>query len=88
MGHCGVALRAGQGWLLDAGDAYFDPREVPQPRRQCAPRVRLFQAIVTTDKALRFHNQDRLRHLIADHPEIQVFSAHDPGALPGQPPMA
>jgi glyoxylase-like metal-dependent hydrolase (beta-lactamase superfamily II) len=85
MGHCGVALRTDQGWLLDAGDAYFDPREVHQPRRQCAPRVRLFQAVVTTDKAQRVHNQNRLRRLIADHPEIQVFSAHDPGTLPARP---
>ncbi|HEY1921024.1 MAG TPA: hypothetical protein VGH27_36095 [Streptosporangiaceae bacterium] len=35
------------------------------PRRQCAPRVRLFQAIVTTDKTLRTHNQDRLRQHLA-----------------------
>jgi hypothetical protein len=40
--------------------------------------VRLFQACVTTDKKLRFYNQSRLRAFIAEHPEIRVFSAHDP----------
>ena len=82
MGHCGVVLNTEDGWLLDAGDAYFDPREVHQPDRQCATGVGLFQKVVTTDKRLRFHNQDRLRALIAAHPEIDVFAAHDPTALP------
>ena len=82
LGHCGVALDTDQGWLLNAGDAYFDPREVHQPRRQCATGVGVFQTIVTTDRKLRFHNQDRLRQLVADHPEVHVFAAHDPGALP------
>ena len=34
--------------------------------------------MVTTDRKLRKHNQDRLRALIATHPEIDVFAAHDP----------
>lgn len=82
LGHCGVALDTDQGWLLDAGDAYFDPREVHQPKRQCAFGVGMFQKLVTTDKALRFYNQDRLRAFLADHPEVEVFAAHDPGAAP------
>jgi glyoxylase-like metal-dependent hydrolase (beta-lactamase superfamily II) len=36
-GHCGVAVETDSGWLLDAGDAFFDPREVHGPRRVCAP---------------------------------------------------
>jgi hypothetical protein len=42
----------------------------------------LFQKVVTTDKRLRFRNQDRLRAFIAAHPEIDVFAVHDPTALP------
>jgi glyoxylase-like metal-dependent hydrolase (beta-lactamase superfamily II) len=82
MGHCGVVLDTEDGWLLDAGDAYFDSREVHQQKRQCAFGVGLFQKVVTTDKEARFQNQDRLRQLIATHPEIDVFAAHDPLALP------
>lgn len=85
MGHCGVAIDTDQGWLLDAGDAYFDPREVHQPTRECAAGVGLFQKIVTTDKALRVRNQDRLRAFIATHPAVTVFAAHDPGAAPMKP---
>jgi glyoxylase-like metal-dependent hydrolase (beta-lactamase superfamily II) len=82
LGHCGVALDTDNGWLMDAGDAYFDPRQVHQPNRQCAFGVNLFQKINTTDSKLRFYNEDRLRTLIHDHPEINVFAAHDPGAAP------
>ena len=81
MGHCGVVLDTENGLVLDAGDAFFDRREVDQPKRQCAPSVALFQASVTTDVKLRKHNQDRLRALVATHPEIDVFAAHDPTAL-------
>ena len=82
MGHCGVVLNTADGWIVDAGDAYFDPREVHQPRRECARGVALFQTVVTTDRTLRFHNQDRLRDLVATHPEIEVFAAHDPSGIP------
>lgn len=85
IGHCGVALDTDHGWLLDAGDAYFDPRQVHQPQRQCAFGVNLFQKIVTTDQTLRFHNEDRLRAFVAEHPEVTVFAAHDPGAIPATP---
>ncbi len=78
LGHCGVAVRDQQGWLLHAGDAYFDPREVNGPRRQCAPLVGLFQACVQTRRGERLRNQARLRALTATHPEIRVFSAHNP----------
>ncbi len=86
MGHCGVALDTDQGWLLDAGDSYFDPREVHQEQRECAFGVGLFQKVVTTDKTLRFRSQDRLRQFIAGHHEVRVFAAHDPGGLPQASP--
>lgn len=78
LGHCGIAVQDARGWLLHAGDAYFDPREVHGERRQCAPLVGLFQAIVQTRRGERLHNQARLRQLTASHPEIRVFSAHNP----------
>lgn len=82
MGHCGVAVDTDRGWLLNAGDAYFDPREVHQPRPRCALRVRLFEEIVTTNRKLRVHNQARLRAFVAEHPDVDVFAAHDPAAAP------
>ncbi|MEU3620757.1 MBL fold metallo-hydrolase [Streptomyces sp. NPDC006872] len=77
-GHCGVAVGKGGEWILAAGDAYFDAREIKQPRRRCAPGPALFQMAVTTEFASRRQNQDRLRALHADHPEIEIFAAHEP----------
>jgi len=84
LGHCGVAVQESGGWLLHAGDAYFDPREVKGPTRRCAAKVALFQAIVTTNRRDRFRNQDRLRALTAAHPQIRVFCAHNPWELEEQ----
>ncbi|MFI9650753.1 hypothetical protein ACIHAA_31375 [Streptomyces sp. NPDC052040] len=77
-GHCGVAVACGGEWLLAAGDAYFDAREIKLPRRQCAPGPALFQMVVTTEFEGRRRNQDRLRALHMDHPEIEIFAAHNP----------
>ncbi|WAJ45064.1 MBL fold metallo-hydrolase [Mycobacterium sp. Aquia_216] len=77
-GHCGIAVNTSDGWLLDAGDAYFDAREIKLPQRRCGAGVALFQMMVTTERANRRHNQDRLRSLHADHPEVDIFCAHNP----------
>lgn len=77
-GHVGVAVRTEGGWVLDAGDAYFDAREVKVPKRTCAPGPALFQLVVTTEYRTRRENQDRLRALHHDHPEVTMFCAHNP----------
>lgn len=77
-GHVGVAVRQGQRWILDAGDAYFDAREVKLAERVCGPGPQLFQWIVTTEFRARRENQDRLRALHREHPEIALFAAHNP----------
>lgn len=77
-GHCGIAVQTTDGWLLDAGDAYFDAREVKLPQRDCGPGLVLFQLMVTTERAGRRHNQDRLRALHAERPDIAMFCAHNP----------
>lgn len=78
LGHCGVAVRSTRGWLLHAGDAYFDPREVNGSERVCAWKVGLFQALVQTRRSQRLANQARLRAFTATHPDVRVFSAHNP----------
>lgn len=77
-GHCGIAVDTGEGWLLDAGDAYFDAREIKLPERKCGPGPALFQLMVTTERDKRRDNQDRLRALNADHPEVDIFCGHNP----------
>jgi glyoxylase-like metal-dependent hydrolase (beta-lactamase superfamily II) len=77
-GHCSVAVREGDRWLLHCGDAYFFHREVHAPERECPLGLRLFQWILETDRGLRLGNQARLRALAREHQEITLFSAHCP----------
>lgn len=78
QGHCGIAVNTRDRWLLDAGDAYFDAREIKLPVRECGPGPALFQLLVTTERGNRRANQDRLRALHADHPDIDIFCGHNP----------
>ncbi|MFB9909180.1 MBL fold metallo-hydrolase [Allokutzneria oryzae] len=81
-GHSGVAVRDGSRWLLHAGDSYFFRGEVDPRRPHCTPGLALFQQLVTTDRAKRTANRDRLQELAANHgDEIEIFSAHDPEEL-------
>lgn len=80
-GHCGVAVRDGDGWLLHCGDAYFHHGEMQDPPH-CPPGLRLFQNIVQVDRAARLANQARLRELaLAQAAQVRLFSAHDPVEL-------
>lgn len=79
-GHAGVAVRSDDGWLLNAGDAYFFHGEL-DVRPHCPPGLALFERGVQTVAAPRRANQERLRTLRRDHPEVQVFCAHDPVEL-------
>jgi glyoxylase-like metal-dependent hydrolase (beta-lactamase superfamily II) len=78
VGHTGVAVRDGEGWLLHAGDAYFFHGEMRADAPVCPPALRLMQARMETARGLRLANQERLRELVREHgAEISVFSAHD-----------
>ncbi|HUP56673.1 MAG TPA: MBL fold metallo-hydrolase [Bdellovibrionota bacterium] len=78
LGHAGVAVRSGEGWLLDAGDAYFHREEVNWKRPRCTPGLRSYQLMMDTDRDWRRRNQQRLRELARDHsPDVRIFSSHD-----------
>jgi glyoxylase-like metal-dependent hydrolase (beta-lactamase superfamily II) len=78
MGHAGVAVRDGEGWLLHAGDAYFHRGEMDPHRYHCTPGLRAYQRLMETDRELRLENQLRLRELVHAHGrDVRVFCAHD-----------
>jgi glyoxylase-like metal-dependent hydrolase (beta-lactamase superfamily II) len=76
-GHCGVAVRGDEGWLLHCGDAYFYRSEMDADPH-CTLGLDLFQRIVQMDGASRLANQVRLRQLKQAHGDITLFCAHDP----------
>jgi glyoxylase-like metal-dependent hydrolase (beta-lactamase superfamily II) len=82
VGHTGVAVRDGDGWLLHAGDAYFHHDEMRADAPACPPGLRYMQTRMETARGLRLANQERLRELVREHADqITIFSAHDPVEL-------
>jgi glyoxylase-like metal-dependent hydrolase (beta-lactamase superfamily II) len=78
LGHAGIAVCTSEGWVLNAGDAYFYRRELDLDRRRCTPGLRFYQTMMDTDRELRFANQDRLRELKRAHGgEVSIFCSHD-----------
>jgi glyoxylase-like metal-dependent hydrolase (beta-lactamase superfamily II) len=79
-GHCGVAVRRADRWVLHVGDAYYlrgelttDDHPVSQLTRQRAD-----------DDELRRASLDQLRRLARDHAgEIDLFGYHDATEFPG-----
>ncbi len=78
LGHCGVAVRDGERWLLHAGDAYFHHAEL---RGERAPLLlEAFQRMVAMDGEARLSNRARLVEL-ARQGTVEIFCAHDPSEL-------
>lgn len=78
LGHVGVAIKDGAGWIIHAADAYFDRHEMDHPERSCPPGKRAYQRMMAMDIDLHRHNQGRLRELYRDgRGGVSVFCTHD-----------
>lgn len=76
-GHAGIAVDAGDGWLLHAGDAYFYHDQMATPPR-CPVGLRAFQRMMAIQDRARRDNIERLHALANDvHAGVDVFCAHD-----------
>jgi glyoxylase-like metal-dependent hydrolase (beta-lactamase superfamily II) len=77
-GHAGVAIQTGDGWVLNAGDAYFYRGEMNPQHYSCTPGLRFYQRLMEVDRSARLANQDRLRQLNREHgKEVTIFCSHD-----------
>jgi glyoxylase-like metal-dependent hydrolase (beta-lactamase superfamily II) len=77
-GHCGIAVRAKDKWLLHAGDSYFFHGQL-QARAHMPLVLGYFQRKADLDLTTRMANQERLRQLKATHGhEVTIFNSHDP----------
>ena len=78
LGHAGVAIDTGDGWLLHAGDAYFYHGEMDLDRYRCTAGLRAYQKLMQKDGWMRWYNLRRLRELVQRHgDQLTVFCAHD-----------
>jgi glyoxylase-like metal-dependent hydrolase (beta-lactamase superfamily II) len=81
LGHTGIAVRRDGGWLLHAGDAFFNRGQLERPPR-CPVGLTVFQTLVQADGGRRQGNLGRLRELVARHSdEVTVICSHDPVQL-------
>lgn len=74
LGHCGVAIRQGDRWLLHVGDAYYLRVELTTDDHP----VSALASLRAEDDAQRRTSLEHLRRLIHDHGEwIAMFGYHD-----------
>jgi glyoxylase-like metal-dependent hydrolase (beta-lactamase superfamily II) len=57
LGHCGIAVRAKDKWLLHAGDAYFFHGQLLKPKMPLV--LGQIQRRANMDRAMRLQNQER-----------------------------
>jgi glyoxylase-like metal-dependent hydrolase (beta-lactamase superfamily II) len=76
-GQAGVAIETPQGWLLNAGDAYFHRHEMDR-HPHCTPGLAAYQRMMEVDREERLANQDRLRELSHQRRGVRIFCSHDP----------
>lgn len=78
-GHAGIAVKRPNGWLLQAGDAYFYHQEMDLERPRCTPGLRFYQWMMEKDRGWRLENQVRLRSAKREQGRaLTVCCGHDP----------
>ena len=80
-GHFGVAINTDQGWLLHAGDSYYDRRELESPE-EVPLGTKLFVKSIHENKNLAAKNLENLRFLRQKHRDIKLMCSHDPSEFP------
>ena len=71
-----MAVQLEERWLLHAGDAYYDHRELTREGKPLAG-LGMLQRMVHNDYKQAIENQRRLHALNLERKEIDIFCAHD-----------
>jgi len=77
-GHCAVAVRTGERWLLDCGDAYGYFRQIDSVQPYTHPCGKWMESMIIKGFDMPRVHWYTLRELLREHAsEIQTFCAHD-----------
>jgi len=77
-GHAGVAVKGPRGWMLHAGDAYFN-RDEAHGDGHAPPLVAAYERFMADDLGHQRESLMRLRAMLrAPDSDIAVFCTHDP----------
>ncbi|MGN6493182.1 MAG: MBL fold metallo-hydrolase [Agriterribacter sp.] len=75
LGHCGVAVKAKDEWILYVGDAYYMRAELTDNSHP----VNELAKMRADSNELRLASLEKIRALVNQHPEVEVFGYHDIG---------
>jgi len=73
LGHCGIAIKNDDRWLFYVADAYYlreELSDIDHPVHELAE-------MRADDNKLRIDTLEKIRRLMQDHPEIEIFGYHD-----------
>ena len=73
LGHCGIALKTGNKWLFYVADAYYMRVELTDEQHP----VNELAKMRADDNNLRVATLDKIRKIVKEHPEIEIFGYHD-----------
>ncbi|AJW63167.1 N-acyl homoserine lactonase AttM [Elizabethkingia miricola] len=72
-GHCGIAVKANDKWIFYIADAYYLRAELNDSKHPVNELARMR----AENDDLRLESISKIRKLIDEHPEIEVFGYHD-----------
>lgn len=73
-GHCGIVIGPPPSWIFYVADAYYLKEELSDPSHP----VHKLAEVRADDNNLRIESLDRIRDFSQTHPEVMMFSYHDP----------
>lgn len=73
LGHCGIAIKNDDKWLFYVADAYYLREELSDMDHP----VHELAEMRADDNKLRIDTLEKIRRLMQDHPEIEIFGYHD-----------
>ncbi len=77
-GHAAIAVDTGHGWLVHGGDAYFHRSVIERGDTSGMPwALRGVERLIAFDYK-RVRANHRMLAELAKHPDVMVFSSHDP----------
>jgi len=79
-GHSAIVVRAGDHWLVHAGDAYFHRGSVDRTLAT-PPGLRAFERLTQMNSAARRSSVAALRQLRESYDDLDVFCSHDASEL-------
>ena len=78
-GHCGIAIKQQDQWLLFCGDAYYSHQQL-DPKNKLRT-LNMTERLFAHNNLQRIESLKKIQTLATEHSEIDIMCAHDPVEL-------